>query len=264
MSNGRYLCLENLHKRFGEKEILRGVDLEIIRGETMVIIGQSGTGKSVTLKHIVGLLKPDQGKVQFDGQCIHELNKTGLEEVRKRFGYLFQDGALLKSMDVYENVALPLREHTRMGESEIHARVEKVLDMVGLKDAIRKMPSDLSGGMRKRVGLARAIVREPEIIMYDEPTSGLDPVNSSIIDELIMYLQQQLGTTSIVVTHDMKSARTICDRIALLHRGKVRYVGTKREFIHTDDELVRQFVKGEPEGPLSADTTIRRRKKDSE
>ncbi len=245
--------LVDLHKSFGEREVLRGVTLSIAKGETMCIIGGSGTGKSVTLKHIVGLLRPDSGTVRIGGVDIFAAGAAELGEVRKRIGFLFQGAALLNSMDVFENVALPLREHERPPEDEVRRRVMERLDLVGLADAAAKMPAILSGGMKKRVGLARAIIRDPEVVLYDEPTAGLDPVVSATINRLIVSLQEKLGVTSLLVTHDMASAFEVSDRIAFLLEGRVHKLGTPGEFQGSDDPAVRQFIRGEAEGPLTRD-----------
>ncbi|MCC5843297.1 MAG: ATP-binding cassette domain-containing protein [Verrucomicrobia bacterium] len=232
----------NVIKVFGEKPVLRGFNLHVHPGETISLVGTSGAGKSVTLKHMVRLLKATEGEVVIDGININELDGRELEEVRKRFGYLFQSAALLQWLTVFENVALPLRENGKFPESEIHERVESVLAKVGLEEAAEKLPADISGGMQKRAGLARAVVTEPDILLYDEPTSGLDPVTSRTIDELIFTLQKDLGVTSVVVTHDMISALTISDRIAMLHQGTVLEVTPPREFLHSKNEIVRGFL----------------------
>jgi phospholipid/cholesterol/gamma-HCH transport system ATP-binding protein len=232
----------NVIKRFGERPVLRGFNLHVQPGETISLVGTSGAGKSVTLKHMVRLLKATEGEVLIDGTNIGELDGRGLEEVRKRFGYLFQSAALLQWLTVFDNVALPLREHGLLPEPDIQQRVEKVLEKVGLADAAGKLPADISGGMQKRAGLARAVVTEPDILLYDEPTSGLDPVTSRTIDELIFTLQKDLGVTSVVVTHDMISALTISDRIAMLHQGTVLEVSPPREFLHSENEIVRGFL----------------------
>jgi phospholipid/cholesterol/gamma-HCH transport system ATP-binding protein len=229
-------------KVFGDKPVLRGFNLHVHPGETISLVGTSGAGKSVTLKHMVRLLKASEGEVVIDGININELDGRALEAVRKRFGYLFQSAALLQWLTVFENVALPLRENGKFPESEIHERVERVLAKVGLEDAAEKLPADISGGMQKRAGLARAVVTEPDILLYDEPTSGLDPVTSRTIDELIFTLQKDLGVTSVVVTHDMISALTISDRIAMLHQGTVLEVTPPREFLHSENEIVRGFL----------------------
>ena len=232
----------DVDKQFGRKTVLDGFSLHVQEGETVSLVGTSGAGKSVTLKHMVRLLTPNAGAVEIGGQRINDLEGTALSDVRARFGYLFQGAALLQWMSVGDNVALPLRETTKMPEDEILERVRSVLGKVNLLDAIDRMPSDISGGMQKRAGLARAIVTEPEIILYDEPTSGLDPVTSRTIDQLILDLQEDLGITSVVVTHDMISALDISDRIAMLHQGRVVEVATPHDFLVSEQEIVRSFL----------------------
>jgi phospholipid/cholesterol/gamma-HCH transport system ATP-binding protein len=224
--------LENVHRSFGGKRVLQGLDLSVRRGETYVIIGRSGTGKSVTLKHIVGLLKPHKGRVLVDGRNVPDMDVEELREFRKRFGYLFQSGALINWMTVGENVALPLLEHTKLEPRVIRVKVREALGMVGLEGVEGLAPSDLSGGMKKRVGLARAIISEPEILLYDEPTTGLDPVTTAIIDRQIDRLQEKLGVTSIVVSHDMASAFRVTGRngrIGMLFEGRLIAEGTADE-----------------------------------
>ncbi len=252
---GPAVQLVDLHKAFGSKPVLRGLTLELFRGETLCVIGGSGTGKSVTLKHIVGLLRPDRGTVVIDGVDIFAVDNGRLGEIRKKIGFLFQGAALLNSFNVYENVALPLREHERPSEEEIRRQVTEKLELVGLGDAARKMPDEISGGMKKRVGLARAIIRNPEIILYDEPTAGLDPIMASTINALVLDLQKKLKVSSLVVTHDMSSVFRIADRIAMLHEGRVHKVGTKEEFRTSDDTKVQKFIYGDSEGPLRRDGT---------
>jgi phospholipid/cholesterol/gamma-HCH transport system ATP-binding protein len=254
--NEPLIRFEGVHRSFGTKKVLRGLDLGVRRGETYVIIGRSGTGKSVTLKHIVGLVRPNKGKVLVDGLNVHELGNHALLKLRTRFGYLFQSGALINWMSVGENVALPLVEHTKLKPGAIRAKVGEALSLVGLEGNEGLMPSVLSGGMRKRVGLARAIVLEPEIILYDEPTTGLDPVTTSIIDRLILRMQERLGITSIVVSHDMTSAYRVASpngRIGMLHDGKLIFEGSADDVRTTDDPIVRQFIEGNIEGPLNHD-----------
>ncbi len=246
------IVFEDIHKSFGTKQVLRGFSLEIREGETMVIIGYSGTGKSVALKHIVGLMTPDSGSVTVDDRVIHELGHDELSEVRSTIGYVFQFAALMDSMTVAENVALGLRRR-RMADSEISERVEESLALVGLEGTGERFPSELSGGMRKRVGIARAIALKPKYILYDEPTTGLDPVTSAVMDQLMVRTRETLGVTSVVVTHDMRSAYTVGDRIAMLHRGTVRQVGTVEQIRQTHDALVRQFIEGRPEGAADAE-----------
>jgi phospholipid/cholesterol/gamma-HCH transport system ATP-binding protein len=237
--------LENVVKTLGTRRVLDGVSLEVRKGETMVIVGPSGTGKSVTLKHMVRLLTPDEGRVLVGDDVVSEASGQRLEKIRSRFGVLFQGGALLEWLSVGENVALPLREKTRMVEAEIEQKVIEKLKMVGLEADIDKFPSEISGGMRKRVGLARAIVLNPEIILYDEPTSGLDPVSSRTIDKLIDALRQELGVTSVVVTHDLHSALSIGTRIAMLMDGHIVELAEPSVFVNSDQEAVRLFLESQ-------------------
>jgi phospholipid/cholesterol/gamma-HCH transport system ATP-binding protein len=234
----------------GNKQVLDGVDLEIPTGCTMVIMGRSGGGKSVLLKHIIGLMQPDAGTIEVEGKVVTGLDETALNEVRKRFGMLFQGGALFDSMTVGENIALPMREHTQLDDSEVRRRTTERLEWVGLQGVEDMKPALLSGGMRKRVGLARAMAMDPAYILYDEPTTGLDPIMSDVINRLIRSLQARTGLTSIVVTHDMHSAFHVGDRIALLHEGRVHFAGTPTEAKETSDPLVRQFIEGSSEGPI--------------
>lgn len=236
---------EKVSKRFGRKVVLDEIDMEIKKGETFVIVGSSGAGKSVTLKHMVRLLTPDSGRVSVGDDVVSESRGSRLEAIRSRFGFLFQGAALLQWLAVGENVALPLREKTDMDDESIGALVVEKLKLVGLEDALAKLPSDLSGGMRKRVGLARAIVTKPEIILYDEPTSGLDPVTSRSIDRLIDSMRRELGVTSIVVTHDLHSALAIGTRIAMLHEGRIEEVSTPEEFIRSSNEVVQGFLEAQ-------------------
>lgn len=234
--------LEKVYKTLGHRPILRGLDLEVKRGETLIIIGPSGTGKSVTLSHIIGLMRPDEGRVLVDGIDVGAQDKKGLEVLRTKIGMLFQGGALLNWMDIYDNVALPLREKTTLSEIDIRERVMNILEFLELKGAIHKMPSEISGGMVKRAGLARAVVCEPKIMLYDEPTSGLDPVMSRKIDSLVELLKQRYGMTSVMVTHDLVSAVNIGDKIAMLAEGKVVEYGTPQEFMQSTHPLVREFI----------------------
>jgi len=242
--------IRGLSKRLGKKQVLDGLDLEIPTGETWVIIGRSGTGKSVLLKHIVGLMKPDQGSIQIDGEDVATMDEAEINEVRKRFGMLFQGAALFDSLNVGDNVGLALREHRVMPEDKIRERVAERLDWVGLSGSEKQRPSDLSGGMRKRVGLARAIAMDPQFILYDEPTTGLDPITADVIDQLIRAMQQRMRVTSVVVTHDLASAYKVGDRIAMLHDGKVVFQGTPEETRASRDPLVKQFIEGSSEGPI--------------
>ena len=237
--------LRGVHKRFGPLTVLNGIDLDIHAGQTTVILGPSGTGKSVMLKHIVGLLQPDAGTVWLGGQRVDVLNERELVGVRKRVGFLFQLGALFDSMTVGQNVAFPLVAHTRLDRTERDARVEHLLSMVGLAKTQDKMPGEMSGGQQKRVALARAIALEPEIMLYDEPTTGLDPIRSDVINELIINLTRRLGITSIVVTHDMNSARKIADRMVLLYDGRVAADAAPEAFLNSENELVQRFIRGQ-------------------
>jgi phospholipid/cholesterol/gamma-HCH transport system ATP-binding protein len=242
--------LVNVYKSFGEFKVHKGINLTIRENRITVILGPSGTGKSVLLKQMMGLLKPDKGNIFVDGVDISVADKKELKAVRKKFGMLFQNAALFDSMTVYENVAFPLREHTKLKEKEIKDIVINKLKLVGLKNIESKMPSELSGGMRKRVGLARAIALEPEIILYDEPTTGLDPIMKDVVDNLIYETQKKLSITSVVISHDMDSAYKIADDMAMLYDGKTILYGTKEDFENTDNPYVRQFVEGSMEGPI--------------
>jgi phospholipid/cholesterol/gamma-HCH transport system ATP-binding protein len=237
--------LKNISKRFGRNVVLQDVSLNIEAGHCIVVIGASGTGKSVLLKHIVGLLKPDRGEVWFDSQRIDDLSERKLAEVRKRFGFLFQMGALFDSMTVAENVGFPLVEHTQKSANEIEKIVEEKLKMVGLTETAKKMPAELSGGQKKRVALARAIALDPDVILYDEPTTGLDPIRSDVINALIVKLQNELKVTSVVVTHDMNSAFKVGDRIVMLHEGHIVFDGTPQEIQNSEEPVVKRFVLGE-------------------
>ena len=233
-----------VYKSFNHTPVLAGMDLAIRPAETVTVIGGSGIGKSVTLKLIVGLLKPESGQVLIEGEDIVPLTEDQLIRVRKKIGMVFQGSALFDSLSVGENIAYPLREHTSMSEKEILERIRETLSLVGLEGVEDKDPADLSGGMRKRVALARAIALAPRIILYDEPTTGLDPTNTEKINELIVDMDEKLGVTSVVVTHDMRSAFKVSDRIALLYQGKIAIVGTPREIESSDLPLVRQFISG--------------------
>jgi phospholipid/cholesterol/gamma-HCH transport system ATP-binding protein len=240
-----FIELKNVSKRFGNLHVLKGLSLQIEKGKSLVVIGASGTGKSVLLKHIVGLLRPDDGEVWIDGKRIDELAERDLVDVRTRFGFLFQMGALFDSLTVAENVGFPVAEHTHKPAEEIAKIVAQKLRQVGLPEAGPKMPGELSGGQKKRVALARAIALEPEVILYDEPTTGLDPVRSDVINELILKLQRELNVTSIVVTHDMNSAFKVADRIVMLHEGHIVFDGTPEEIQKSTEPVVQRFVLGE-------------------
>jgi phospholipid/cholesterol/gamma-HCH transport system ATP-binding protein len=240
-----FIELKNVHKRFGHLVVLNDVSLSIEKGQSLVIIGASGSGKSVMLKHIVGLLKPDKGEVYFDDQRIDTQRERRLAEIRTRFGFLFQMGALFDSLNVLDNVAFPLVEHTRKSPEEVERIAQGKLAMVGLPDVGQKMPMELSGGQRKRVALARAIALEPQVVLYDEPTTGLDPIRSDVINELILKLKRELNITSIVVTHDMQSAFKVADRIVMLYEGKLIFDGSPEQIQCCADPIVQRFVKGE-------------------
>lgn len=236
--------LKNVHKKFGKQIVLNGVDFVVEKGQTVALLGPSGTGKSVLLKHIVGLLTPDSGEVIVDGLSVPDLPRRELTQLRRTVGYAFQMGALFDSMSVYENIRLGITDEDQyQDKSFCDARVAEVLKQVNLSpDVAKKLPSSLSGGMKKRVGIARAIAGKPEYLLYDEPTSGLDPVNADAMDALIEQLQHELKVTSVVVTHDVRGSFKVADRIALLHHGKIRKVGTSEEFLNAKDEVVREFL----------------------
>lgn len=237
---------DNLHKRFGERDVLRGVTLNIPDGGTTVLLGRSGSGKSVLLKHVVGLLVADSGAVWVDGTEVGALDDNGLAALRRSIGYVFQFAALFDSLTCRGNLELALQR--RLDDpAEIAARIVAAFAMVGLPDVADRYPSELSGGMRKRVGIARAVVLRPRYILWDEPTTGLDPVTTATMDQLMLHVQRELGVTSVVVTHDLRSAFTVADRVALLHDGTVRAEGTPAEFRASEDPVVRQFVEGRPE-----------------
>jgi phospholipid/cholesterol/gamma-HCH transport system ATP-binding protein len=236
--------LVNVHKAFGPKRVLEGFTLDIAEGETMALIGYSGTGKSVAIKHIVGLLEPDMGEVWVDGRRVDQLGRKDLYELRSHIGYVFQFAALFDSFTIGENVAMGLRKQGILTPPEIDKRVHEALELVELPDTAAKFPAELSGGMRKRVGIARAVALRPKYLLYDEPTTGLDPVTSATIDELMIRMREALGVTSVVITHDMRSAYSVASRIAMLYEGQVRQVGTVDEIRNTRDPVVRQFIEG--------------------
>jgi phospholipid/cholesterol/gamma-HCH transport system ATP-binding protein len=242
--NDDFIRYSGIHKSFGEKSVLRGVDLEIGRGQTVVVLGGSGSGKSVLLRHTTGLHRPDRGEVWVDGQRIDEFGEVELIDTRKKVGMLFQAGALFDSMTVLDNVAYALREHTDWDEDRVRARVVEVLGFVELEKVEHLMPADLSGGMRKRVALARAIALAPQAVLYDEPTTGLDPITANTINHLIRGLQKRLNITSIVVTHDIHSAFTVGDRIAFLHEGRIAFDGSVDEAKQTREPLLQNFLQG--------------------
>ncbi|MBX3009608.1 MAG: ABC transporter ATP-binding protein [Melioribacteraceae bacterium] len=235
--------IKSLHKSFGSNKVLRGVDLSINEGESLAIIGRSGCGKSVLLKHIVGLLKPDEGFVKVEGEIVHQMNATQMYKMRQKFGYLFQGAALFDSMTVEENVALALIENqSQISKKQIDEIVDEKLLLVGLPGTQKLKPSELSGGMKKRVGLARALVTNPKYIMYDEPTTGLDPVMSDAIDDLIKSLNEKLTVTSIIVTHDMFSVKNTADKIAMMNEGQIYFVGTPDELLNSRDPVIQKFI----------------------
>lgn len=238
-----------VHKAFRGQKVLDGVDLRIVKGKTTVIIGRSGGGKSVTLKHMIGLMRPDRGKVLVDGQDVVPLPKGEMMKIRRKFGMLFQEGALFDSMTVGDNVAFPLREHTKLSPREVDARVADMLVRVGLPGIEEKLPSELSGGMRKRVGLARALILEPDIVLFDEPTSGLDPIMADSIDHLILDTQREYGKTYVVISHDMTATFRIAHYIAMLYEGRIIAYGTPEEIRANSNPFLVQFIKGNAEGP---------------
>lgn len=236
--------IKNLHKQFENNHVLRGVDITINQGETLAIIGPSGCGKSVLLKHIVGLLEPDKGSVCIEGKNIENLEKEELYEIRKLFGFLFQGAALFDSMSIEENISLSLVENNyNYSKIKLDKIVAEKLELVGLPGIQNKKPSELSGGMKKRVGLARALVTNPKYILYDEPTTGLDPIMSDSIDELIVHLNKEINVTSIVVTHDMFSVKNVADKVSMMHKGKIYFSGTYEEILNSNDSVIQNFVK---------------------
>ncbi len=242
--------LVDVHKSFGEQHVHRGINLEIKKGAITVMIGPSGTGKSVLLKEVMGLLKPDKGHIYVDGVDITTLDKAELTKLRRKFGMLFQNAALFDSMTVYDNVAFPLREHTDFKEEKIAEIVDEKLCLVGLHGHNHKYPSELSGGMKKRVGLARALALEPDIMLYDEPTTGLDPIMTDVVDNLIYDTQKHLNITSVVISHDISSVLKIADYVGMVYQGNVVFYGTKEEIKHSDNPYVVQFFNGSKDGPL--------------
>ena len=240
----------DLHKSFDNNHVLRGVNLAVRKGESMVVIGGSGVGKSVLIKCIIGLMRPDSGSIRVDGQETTSLKEKSLNEIRKKFGMLFQAGALFDSLPVWENVGFGLKQHSSLSDEEIKAIAVEKLRLLGLRRVENLMPSELSGGMRKRVSLARAIAMEPEILLYDEPTTGLDPIMADVINDLIVQMRKKLRVTSIAITHDMVSAYKIADRIAMLFEGRIIEVGTPQKIRESEDEIVQQFIQGKAEGPI--------------
>lgn len=261
------ISVRNLVKRFGTQTVLCGVDLDVRRGETVVIMGGSGCGKSTLLRHMIGSLQPNEGTVELFGSNLADLDESALSNIKKRFGILFQSGALFQSLSVADNVALILEEHTDLDASIIDTMVKIKLELVALREAADKFPSQISGGMQKRAGLARALALDPEILFYDEPSAGLDPVTSAAIDQLMLDLTQKLGVASVVVTHEMDSAFTIADRMVMLHKGYVLMNDTREAYEQLRDwpedrideldetrQLIRQFLRGAPDGPMTAST----------
>jgi phospholipid/cholesterol/gamma-HCH transport system ATP-binding protein len=234
--------VRDLHKSFGGTKVLTGINLDVPEGSTCVILGGSGSGKTVLMKHMIGLLKPDEGEVFVDGEDIVPFNERELERVRRKFGMVFQGAALFDSMTVYENVAFPLKEHSKLPESQVREIVHQKLAVVGLKDIDKKFPADLSGGMRKRVGLARAIVLDPKIVLYDEPTTGLDPITTDYVDEMILDAKKQLGVTSVVISHDVASAFKVADKIAFLSKGLIVEQGPPQKMRHSEHPAVKVFL----------------------
>lgn len=245
------ILIQDIHRRFGANHVLRGVDLNIEDGETIVIIGRSGCGKSVLLKHIMGILEPDEGDIKIDGRSMVSMPSAEQDGFRLRLGMLFQGAALFDSLTVRENVGFSLYEHTKLSEEMIKQKVAEKLGLVGLQGIEDLMPASLSGGMKKRVGLARAICNEPEIILYDEPTTGLDPINADVINDMILRMQEKLRVTSIVVTHDMTSAYKVADRIAMLYDGRIIGVGTPEQIKNSPDPIIQQFITGSAHGPIT-------------
>lgn len=246
------ITIADLHKSFGANHVLRGVNLTVEPGESMVIIGGSGSGKSVLIKHIIGLLKPDRGSILVNGDEVTTMKERHLKELRKKFGMLFQAAALFDSLTVGENVAFALVEHTRLSRAEIADRVREKLTLVGLPGTEDLFPAELSGGMKKRVGLARALAIEPEVILYDEPTTGLDPIMADAINDLIVEMRERFAITSVAITHDMVSAYKIGHRLAMLYQGKIIFTGTPEECKNTTDPMVRQFITGSSVGPITS------------
>jgi len=239
--------MRDVYKAFGTKEVLKGFTLEVYEGETLSIIGQSGAGKSVALKHIVGLLQPDRGEILVDGERVADLAREALYRLRRKAGYVFQFAALFDSMTIEENVAMGLRRMSEMTADEIHGRVEECLRLVELEGYGARYPAELSGGEKKRAGLARAIATKPKYLLYDEPTTGLDPVTTAVIDRLVIRMAEELGVTGVVITHDMDSAYRVSDRIAMLYDGRVRFLGTPDEVRASGDPVVKAFIEGRPE-----------------
>ena len=254
MSNDIKISIRNLHKSFGKKNVLNGVDLDLYKGESLVVIGGSGTGKSVLIKCIQGLLTPDSGSIKIDGVEVVKENSDIIESMHSKMGMLFQGGALFDSLTVWENVAFDLIQNRKISKKEAKLVAIKVLRQVGLGADIADLyPSELSGGMQKRVGLARAVITRPEIIFFDEPTTGLDPIMADVINDLIIESAKDLGATTLTITHDMTSARKIADKIAMLYQGKIIWTGSVKELEKTDNPYVRQFIQGSSKGPIAVE-----------
>ena len=251
------IALEGVRKVLGGRAVLDGLDLAVAPGESVVLLGISGTGKSVLLKHIIGLMRPDEGTVSIDGVDLWSVSDRQRNDLRAKFGMSFQEGALFDSMTVYDNIAFPLRRRTKKTAQEVRARVEECLDIVHLSGVEGKKPAELSGGMRRRVGFARAIALEPEILLFDEPSTGLDPVMSGVIDSTILEMRRRLQPTAVTITHDMQSAAKIGDRLAMLHQGRIVESASPEEFLRSNNPIVRQFVEGRPEGPLTEEAEPR-------
>jgi len=243
--------LADIHKSFGEQKVLDGLNLQIPDGKITVLLGRSGSGKSVTLKHIIGLVRPNSGQVLVDGEDITKVSAWRLNQIRKKFGMLFQEAALFDSMTVMENVAFPLVEHTKLKWDEIEKTVLEKLQQVGLEGAESKFPSQLSGGMKRRVGLARAIILEPQILLCDEPTSGLDPIVAEAITDLLVEMQKNLGITMFIISHDTQLALKVADQIAFLYSGQIHFMGTPKEAVESDNPFVQQFIKHTATGPMA-------------
>jgi phospholipid/cholesterol/gamma-HCH transport system ATP-binding protein len=250
-SDETMILIKDLYKSFGQNHVLRGLNLEVKCGESMVVIGGSGTGKSVLIKCVIGLLRHDRGEIYVDGQQVSSLDEEGWNELRKKFGMLFQRDALFDSLSVWENVGFALRRHTKLSDAKIKELAVEKLKLVGMQNVENLMPAELSGGMRKRVSLARAIAMEPAILLYDEPTTGLDPIMANVINDLIVTMREKLEVTSIAITHDMNSAYRIGDRIAMLYKGEIIEVGTPDEFKSSPNPIVQQFIRGDVEGPIT-------------
>jgi phospholipid/cholesterol/gamma-HCH transport system ATP-binding protein len=248
--NGPMIAVRHLRKTFNGKVVLEDVNFVVERGTVCVVMGGSGSGKSTVLRHLIGAYKPDKGEIYLDGEEITHLSEYELAQVRRKFGMLFQGGALLNSLTVGENIALPIRHHTDLADETIELMVKMKLELVGLRDAEHLKPSQISGGMQKRVSLARAIALDPKIVFYDEPSAGLDPVVTAVIDKLMIDLTKIMGITSLVVTHDMNSAFRIADQMIMLHRGRIMAQGTPDEIKNSPDPLVQQFITGAPDGPI--------------